>query len=268
MGIWTMEGEIITASIGNTNIMIPNRPNEAIFNQLQQGEDYVGLDLNNDNLLQLRVAVRIPKTPTLPQESMLHAIFPVSSHLSSLGKTVQDAYTDYKELSYLRKPLSTIFTLTLSLIVLLTILMSIWFAIWISRRIVQPLQELADGTQSVASGNYNTQLSTTAHDEIGFLVRSFNQMTQRLTQARNSSQRSHRQLEQQTNYLGAVLSSLSSGVITFDDKLILKTVNVTSSAILGCNLHDLLDLPLEKLSKNHEHLHEFTQMLSQQVQQQ
>jgi nitrogen fixation/metabolism regulation signal transduction histidine kinase len=91
-----------------------------------------------------------------------------------LGKTVQDAYTDYKELSYLRKPLISIFTLTLSMIVLLTILASIWFAVLISRRIVHPLQELADGTQSVASGNYNTQLTTSNHDEIGFLVRSFN----------------------------------------------------------------------------------------------
>ena len=266
MNIWTMEGKIVTSSIKDAAIMIPDRPNEAIFRQLQQGEDYIGLDPNHDGQLQLRVAVRIPTTPAAQQKTMLHAIFAVNERLGVLGKTVQNAYADYKELSYLRKPLITIFTLTLSLIVLLTILMSIWFAIWISRRIVEPLKELADGTQSVASGNYNTQLSTAGHDEIGFLVRSFNQMTQRLTQARNSSQRSHRQLEQQTNYLSAVLGSLSSGVVTFNEKQCLKTANIASNRILDCDLQQLLESPLSQLSENHPYLQDFVQLLSTKIQ--
>ena len=268
MNIWTMDGEIVTSSIKDATILIPNRPNEAIFNQLQQGEDYIGLDPNSDGQLQLRVAVRIPQTPAFQQESMLHAIFTINEHLGTLGKTVQEAYTDYKELSYLRKPLITIFTLTLSLIVLLTILMSIWFAIWISRRIVEPLQELADGTQSVASGNYNTQLSTAGHDEIGFLVRSFNQMTQRLTQARNSNQVSHRQLEKQSNYLATVLGSLSSGVITFDENIHLKTANIVSNTILGCDLQCFIESPLQQIRNEHAYLSDFIQLITSQVQQQ
>ncbi len=267
MNIWTMDGKIVTSSIKDTTIMIPNRPNEAIFRQLQQDEDYIGLDPNSDGQLQLRVAVRIPTNSPEQEKTMLHAIFAVNERLGTLGKTVQEAYTDYKELSYLRKPLITIFTLTLSLIVLLTILMSIWFAVWISRRIVEPLQELADGTQSVASGNYNTQLSTAGHDEIGFLVRSFNQMTQRLTQARNSSQRSHRQLEQQTNYLSTVLGSLSSGVVTFNESHYLKTANIASNTILDCDLQQLIELPLSRLSEEHPYLHEFVHLISSQMQQ-
>ena len=267
LSIWSIEGKLVTSSIENPAIMVPNRPNEAIFRQLQQKEDYIGLDPSENDELQLRAAVLIPKNTALQQERILHVLFPVNEHLSSLGKTVQNAYTDYKELSYLRKPLITIFTLTLSLIVLLTVLVSIWFAIWISRRMVQPLQELADGTQSVASGNYNTRLTSAGHDEIGFLVRSFNQMTQRLTQARNATQRSHRQLEQQTNYLGTVLGSLSSGVITLDDKHHLKTANVTSSTILDINLQHNLESPLEKISEKHAPLEDFVQMVSEQIQQ-
>jgi two-component system, NtrC family, nitrogen regulation sensor histidine kinase NtrY len=267
LSIWSTDGKLVTSSIENPAIMVPDRPNEAIFRQLQQEQDYIGLDPGENDELQLRAAVRIPKKPLQPEDRILHVLFPVNEHLSSLGKTVQNAYTDYKELSYLRKPLITIFTLTLSLIVLLTVIASIWFAIWISRRMVQPLQELADGTQSVASGNYNTQLTAAGHDEIGFLVRSFNQMTQRLTQARNATQRSHRQLEQQTNYLGTVLGSLSSGVITLDDKHHLKTANVTSSTILDINLQHRLESPLTKLSEKHESLQDFVQMVLDQIQQ-
>ncbi|RKZ96032.1 MAG: two-component sensor histidine kinase [Gammaproteobacteria bacterium] len=267
IGIWSIDGKLITSSIETPAIIIPNQPNKAIFRQLQQEKDYIGLDPGENGDLQLRAAVRIPKNPALLEDRILHVLFPINERLSSLGKTVQDAYTDYKELSYLRKPLITIFTLTLSLIVLLTVLASIWFAIWISRRMVLPLQELADGTQSVASGNYNTQLTSAGHDEIGFLVRSFNQMTQRLTQARNATQRSHRQLEQQTNYLGTVLGSLSSGVITLDDKLHLKTANVTSSTILSINLQHRLEQPLTQLVEKSESLKDFVQMIFDQIQQ-
>jgi len=261
LSLWTMDGQLITTSFENPALIIPSRPNEAIFHQLEQQEDYIGLDPDHDNL-QLRAAVRLPIKQADQEERFLQVIFPVNAELSSLGKTVQTAYTDYKELSYLRKPLITVFTLTLSLIVLLTLLASIWFAIWISRRIVQPLQELAAGTQAVASGNYNTKLrSASGHDEIGFLVRSFNQMTQRLTQARHATQNSHRQLEQQTNYLSAVLSSLSSGVITIDNERQLRTANLASSKILHVNLQHKLESVIEKLGENHTHVRPLTHLI-------
>lgn len=264
LSIWTMDGQLVTSSIENPAIMVPDKPNEAIFRKLGAGEDYIGLDPTDNATFQLRAAVIIPQRTVLEQKRILHVLFPVDERLSVLGKRVQDAYTDYKELNYLRKPLVTIFTLTLSLIVLLTVLASIWFAIWISRRIVQPLQELSEGTQAVASGNYNQQFTAAGHDEIGFLVRSFNQMTQRLTQARNATQRSHRLLEQQTNYLTTVLGSLSSGVITIDNKQYLRTANVASSEILGVKLQQRLESPIAKLASHNHNLQVFIQLIEQQ----
>lgn len=265
LSVWTMDGQLVTSSIQNPNIIVPDRPNKAIFRQLKRQKDYISLDPTDNGKLELRAAVRIPKAGIDEEETLLHVLFPVNEELSDLAKTVQDAYTSYKELTYLRSPLISIFTLTLSLIVLLTVLASIWFAIWISRRIVRPLQELADGTQSVASGNYNTQLTIKRDDEIGFLVKSFNQMTQRLTQARDATQASHHQLEQQSNYLGTVLSSLSSGVITLTDNFLLKTANVASSSILGAYLPSHLNIPFNKLSQQHRHLQSFIQMVISEI---
>ena len=261
ISIWNMSGQLVVSSIENPAIFLPQGPDESIVRRLQQGEDYIGLDPAANDELELRAAVMLPRKSILAEERFLHVAFPVNEHLSSLGKNVQDAYTDYKELSYLRKPLVTIFTLALSLIVFLTMLASIWFAVWISRRMVQPLQELAAGTQAVASGNYNMQLTASGHDEIGFLVRSFNQMTQRLTQARNASDRSHRLLEQQTSYLTTVLGSLSSGVITIDNDLYLRTANVASSKILGVNLQQRLESSLDTLGKINDNLHSFSLLI-------
>jgi nitrogen fixation/metabolism regulation signal transduction histidine kinase len=262
LSIWAMDGQPVASSIETPTIMVPNRPNDTIMRQIQQGEDYIGLDPTENDDLQLRATVKIPRKSVLADERLLNVLFPINDRLSELGHTVQKAYTDYKELNYLRKPLITIFTLTLSLIVFLTILASIWFAVWISRRIVEPLQELAEGTQAVASGNFNTKLTASGHDEIGFLVRSFNQMTQRLTQARNASQRSHRLLEQQTSYLTTVLGSLSSGVVTVDKRLYLHTANNASSKILGVNLQQRLESPLSKLAQINSNTQIFCQMVA------
>jgi len=261
--LWTLDGQLITTSIANHAVILPNRPNDSILHQLAQKKDYIGLDPDSEDNLQLRAAVRLPLKKDWQSERFLQAIFSVDTRLSALGHTVQNAYTEYKELNYLRKPLISIFTLTLSVIVLLTLLVSIWFAIWISRRIVEPLQELAAGTQAVASGNFNTKLTTSDHDEIGFLVRSFNQMTQRLTQARHTSQNSHRQLEHQTDYLATVLRSLSSGVITIDDEHVLRTANQASSTILGIDLMRYIAADIESLNTHASHIESLIQLLLQ-----
>jgi nitrogen fixation/metabolism regulation signal transduction histidine kinase len=258
ISIWGMDGTPVVSSIFSP-ILVPDRPNNSVMNKLAQGEDYIALEETDE--YQLRAAVRIPKRSVTDEERMLNVLFPVNEHLSDLAQTVQDAYNDYTELAYLRKPLVTIFTLSLSLIVLLTVLTSIWFAIWISRRIVEPLQALAEGTQAVSSGIYNMQVTASGHDEIGFLVRSFNQMTQRLTQARNASQRSHRLLEQQTSYLTTVLGSLSSGVITVDERYYLHTANNASSTILGLNLQQRLETSLSRLAETSPNMRSFCQMI-------
>ena len=266
LSIWNMQSrQMVTFSTENPSVIVPNQPNEVIFSELEQGKDYIGLDPSDDGSLQLRAAIKLPKTTNIQKSTMLHVIFPVDKHLIALGKKVQNAYNDYRELSYLRKPLISIFILTLSLIVLLTVLMSIWFAIWIASRIVHPLKELADSTQSVAKGNYNTQPIAASDDEIGFLVRSFNQMTEQLAYARNSSQKSHQQLEKQTDYLATVLENISSGVITFNDDLILKTANTISATILQCELQHELNLSLNMISNQYPHLTHFTELLAAQA---
>ncbi len=262
MSVWSMDGSLLISSMQNPDAILPSRPSESVFNQLARGEDYIAMDPEQDNL-QLRVAVRLPHNGLFADKRFLQVIFPIDKHLSALGHTVQKAYQEYKELNYLRKPLISVFTLVLSLIVLLTLLASVWFAIWIARRIVEPLQALASATQAVASGNYSMQLTPSGHDEIGFLVRSFNQMTQRLTHARHATQHSHQQLEQQTNYLTAVLSSLSSGVITIDAEHVVHTANQAASDILGIALSDLLARPLLEIGKEFDHLRAFFQLIEQ-----
>ena len=83
--------------------------------------------------------------------------------------------------------LKTSFTLTLSLVLLLSLFAAVWAAFYSARRMVAPLQDLAQGTRAVADGDYETQLPESGQDEVGFLVESFNDMTRRLAKARDET---------------------------------------------------------------------------------
>jgi len=172
----------------------------------------------------------------------------VADEQSGLANRVQDAYSQYHQLTVLRTPLKLSFLLTLLLVLFISVLMAVWGAFVAARTLVQPLQDLVEGTRAVARGDFTTRLLPPSKDEVGFLVASFNEMTQRLAEARDSARKSREQVENERSYLGAVLSRLSSGVISFNAALVLKTANPTASAILETDLQHHLGRSLVSLA--------------------
>jgi nitrogen fixation/metabolism regulation signal transduction histidine kinase len=76
-------------------------------------------------------------------------------------------------------------------------------------------------------------------DEIGFLVDSFNDMTQALKSASQEAEASRAELQAQGDYLETVLGNLSSGVLTLDEQRRVVTTNAACRQILG--LPDAMD---------------------------
>ncbi|TCO81462.1 nitrogen fixation/metabolism regulation signal transduction histidine kinase [Plasticicumulans lactativorans] len=214
--------------------LVPERPEEAVLSQVRQGRAWVNLMPTGDAGLQLRTLVRIPTVMRAgSNERILQALFPVADRFNTLGSSVQSAFDSYKELVFLRGPLKTSFILTLSLVLLLGILTALSAAVHSARRLVQPVRDLAEGTRAVAAGQYDKQLPQGPNDELGFLVQSFNDMTRRLAQARDSAAESQQQVEAQRTYLETVLARLSSGVLTLDHGGHPRTFNAAALQILG-----------------------------------
>jgi nitrogen fixation/metabolism regulation signal transduction histidine kinase len=250
------KGRIIAAINADPSRIIPNRPDDAILLQLRQGRDYIGLDPAGERGLQVRVVVGVIPNDASGEARVLQGLFPITERLTLLADSVQAAFADYRELVYLRAPLKKSFTLTLSLVLLLSLFTAVWAAFFSARRVVAPLRDLAEGTQAVADGNYETQLPGSSRDEVGFLVESFNEMTRKLTLARDETRRSQQQLEAQRTYLQAVLAHLSSGVLTLDRKLRLITANDAAQSILGLRFEEdgQQGEELETLAAAHPHL--------------
>lgn len=249
--LFSQTGHIIASNSVESTKLVPVRLDETVQSRVRQDSEYFGLIPLPDSGLSIRVAVSVPSADPMGESRILQALFTVSDRINSLANNVQQAFTQYRELIYLRKPLKVTFILTLSLVLLLTLLMAIWTAFFFARRLVAPISDLVVGTQAVAAGNYQTQLPMPGRDELGFLVKSFNTMTQKIAMVTDEAARSQRQLAEQHAYLEVVLAHLSSGVITLDTERHLHTSNAAASHILGVNLEDYEGFSLDKLT--HEH---------------
>jgi nitrogen fixation/metabolism regulation signal transduction histidine kinase len=100
----------------------------------------------------------------------------------------------------------------------------------------KPVQDLMAGTRAVAKGDFGMRVPLTSHDEMGFLVQSFNDMTKRLRRAREETESSRAAVERERERLAIILARLSAGVLTVDRDLIVQRVNESAASILGVDL--------------------------------
>ncbi|SMF94142.1 Signal transduction histidine kinase involved in nitrogen fixation and metabolism regulation [Methylomagnum ishizawai] len=249
--VFSRQGRILAFSGFQSEQIIPDLPEIGILLQVKQGKAYVGLEAQpGGEGSQIRAVVGMAGEDTL----FLQAVYPVPSKLARLTGTVESAYLHYKELTFLRGSLKLTFGLTLSLVLLLSLLAALWAAFQSIRRIVAPVRYLAHGTRAVAEGNYEKRLPVRRRDELGFLVESFNAMTEKIGQARDEAQRSRQEVERQRAYLETLLASLSSGVLSFDASLRLLTANGAADAILHAELGRYIGEPTAALTAAHPHL--------------
>lgn len=248
---------IIATSSERLGDIVPMRASEEMHMQVRQGRDYVTLDPLAGGGYLVRTAVQVPLMMPGDSPRMLQAIYPIERRLGELADTVESSYQRYGEKARLREPLKTSFTLTLTLVLLLSLFAALYGAFWAARRLVRPIQDLVAGTRAVAKGDFDMRLPLTSHDEMGILVHSFNDMTKRLARAREETRRSQQAVEAERTNLAVILARLSTGVISLESDLTVRTANQAASAILGTEVDQLIDRPLAKAGEGSTLLAQF-----------
>ena len=218
---------------------IPLPATDEMMLQVRRGRPYVSLDTNAVGGYVIRAAAPLNANGN-PGGRVLIAMYPVPEQLSELADTVQRSYTQYANLVQLRQPLKSTFMLILTFVVLLSLLAAVYGAMFAAGRLIKPVQDLIAGTRAVARGDYDTQLPLPSRDELGFLVTSFNDMTKRLARARVETRRSQEAVEAERAGLAVILARLSTGVISLEPDLTVRTANRAASAILGVDLESAI----------------------------
>ena len=232
----TESGSIISVSKGLSSEVVPDEVPDEVLLQVRQGRPFVSLEPQSSGGYLIRTGVSLG--PAMPGQDrlVLQAVYPVAERLSALADTVQAAYQQFGEKDYLRKPLKASFILTLTVVLLLSLLAAWYGAIFTAQRLVQPIQDLVKGTRAVAQGDLDTRLPLTSHDEMGFLVHSFNDMTKRLRKAREDQRVAQADAENERAKLAIVLARLSTGVVSLEADQRVRTANRAAGMILGEDL--------------------------------
>ena len=237
MTIYGENNTVLATSNDSSTASLPKPLTEEVVLQMQQRRPFVSLESLGDGHVEVRTAVVFTYRGGRTQQArVVQAYYRVTERLGRMINSVERSYQEYQQLVFFREDLKALLSLTLAFVLLLSLLAAIYGAFVLSRRLVAPIQDLVAGTRAVAMGDFDTRLPTPTRDEIGFLISSFNDMTQRLATARREASLNQALVEAERANLEVILARLSTGVLALESDLTIRNANQASSAILGVDL--------------------------------
>ena len=257
----TLYGEnntVLATSSDSPTASLPKPLSEEVVLQMQQDRPFVSLESYGTGSVEVRTAVVFRHQGRRSQQArVVQAHYPVTERLGRMINSVEKSYQEYQQLVFFREDLKDLLSLTLAFVLLLSLLAAIYGAFVLSRRLVAPIQDLVAGTRAVAMGDFDTRLPTPTRDEIGFLISSFNDMTQRLATARREASLSQALVEAERTNLEVILARLSTGVLALESDLRIRNANQASGAILGIDLDNRAGETLTEVAKDNPLVEQF-----------
>ena len=185
-------------------------------------------------------------------------------------RSIANASEQYGRIKLLKNPIKSNYIITFSIVTLVIIFLATWFGLTLAKGITDPIQDLVLATNRITQGDLDSRIDIEADDEIGLLVKSFNQMTKDLKKSKNSLEEANINLEQRRKYMETVLRNVSAGVISVDKAGMITTVNraaekmfdIKSEKVLFQNYRGLMipehlslvDEFLQEMKENNESL--------------
>ncbi len=173
---------------------------------------------------------------------------------------IRSAVAEYRSIQPVAGQIAGVYQLVLLLFALVVVLFALWWGLRMAKGVTGPIRALAEGTEKVARGDLDVVIHEGADDEIGLLVRSFNQMTHDLREALAGKERSNAELDRRRRYMEIVLRTVGAGVVSLDAEARINTVNPAAlrllaispgAAAVGSKLDEVLQRP-ELLDVLHE----------------
>ncbi len=172
----------------------------------------------------------------------------VPHSLVSKMREISSSYQEFRRLKIMKSPITTGYLLVLFLIASVIVFLAFWIGIYLANSMTKPIQELVDGTRSVAEGDLEVFIDAEGPDEIGSLVHSFNSMTddlRRQRQALNATNDALTNLNQESEsrrrYMEIVLGNIAAGVISVDREGIITTANRSAGKMLLIDISQVLN---------------------------
>ena len=157
----------------------------------------------------------------------------VDGNILQLLDETQDTVLLYQQIENERYGLLFKFGLLYIAFSLVMILLAVWIALWFAERLSKPVGRLAEAARKVGSGDFDIKvMEENTKDEIAFLSRVFNRMTNRLKNQRNKLLKNNKMVEHQREFLKAIISGVKGGIISINKEEKIEIINTAAKLIL------------------------------------
>ncbi len=236
--LWALDGRLI-ASAGPSRFAVrPERPTSAQLKQVRSKlslEIVEGLDENTAiSNGRIKVLTLVPQNSFNLKDDpwVLQISQNLPATLVANALDVQSANREYQERALAREGLRKMYIGTLTLSLIMAVLAAVLIAMLLGNQLARPLLLLALGMRQVAAGDLSPKYTMQGKDELGGLTRSFAQMTQQLSDARNAVELSLNQLDAARGNLQTILDNLTAGVIVLNSQGLIQSSNPGATRIL------------------------------------
>ena len=145
--------------------------------------------------------------------------------LSSKRQEIDRYRGEYDRLALDRREARRFYVMLLLLITLFILFFATWLALFLSRLISIPITALLHAAEEVRGGNLAHRVRIGAIDELGLLVKAFNEMTAELESSRG-------ELDNRRRFTEAILESIPTGVLSLSADGSILSVNRALKGIL------------------------------------
>jgi two-component system, NtrC family, nitrogen regulation sensor histidine kinase NtrY len=167
-----------------------------------------------------------------------------------LGEKAGGVLEDYRSMISRSRNLQFQFNALLYLVSLIIIGLAVWIALIVADRLVRPVNLLVETAQKISDGDLSARVSDDfiQNDEVGFLARSFNRMTERLESQTGNLMNANRQLDERRSFIETILESVSAAVLSTGADGSIRLANGTAEKLLGQNVGGLSGRALKEVA--------------------
>ncbi|AZS21321.1 MULTISPECIES: PAS domain-containing sensor histidine kinase [unclassified Caulobacter] len=168
------------------------------------------------------------------EDGYLYVVRPIEKGILTHLIETQDALISYRDAERSRGRIQAIFGLSYLETALLVLVAAIWVGIAAANSIAGPVAGLVEAAGRVSGGDLDARVEADrGPEEIRALSNAFNMMTSELQLQQAALKAASLDAESRRQFIETILSGVSAGVVSLDDRGMISAVNRRAVALLG-----------------------------------
>ncbi|WP_269582059.1 sensor histidine kinase NtrY-like [Roseibium sp. Sym1] len=230
-------GEVVTRVVLDPNAEVPLPPADSFFKA--KSGDPILIAPGSSNIVGGVMKL------SAYDDFYLYAVRAIDPRVLDYLRLAETGASQYQQMENSRFGVQVAFALVYLGVALVLLLSAIWIGFGFANKLVSPIRALISAADDVSKGNLAVKVRTEkSGGDLANLGETFNKMTGQLLGQRDALLAANEQIDRRRRFNEAVLSGVSTGVISVDDEASIMLINRSALELLQLDEVQILNKPL------------------------